>query len=455
MTAKVLVGDCREVLLTLEANSIDACVTDPPYGLEFMGKEWDKLDAGLPQENVWKGRRGNGGSSVGSDDTKPSSRHHVSYGNSTRAQFKRCTVCGKRQFSGSPCQCDAPEWVIEHPEGAPSSSIRMQRWHETWAREVYRVLKPGAHLLAFSGTRTSHRMVCAIEDAGFEIRDCLMWLYGSGFPKSLDVSKAMDKAAGVEREVVGQRNNKGRVRAEGWGMSDGEYDPITAPATDLARQWDGWGTALKPSYEPIILARKPLSGTVAANVTQYGTGALNIDATRIGSTEINPSIARRQGAINHLSDRPAKETEAEGRMASRQSPEAFRAERFGEYLGRWPANLVLDEDAARLLDAMSGERTSGTGAIRKTMPGLFGLGGDGQANIEYGDTGGASRFFYTSKSSRAERNKGLAGMPEQVAHRYSEKGQGPLPQQTPSNGVRESNHHPRSSRSTSCNGCAD
>ena len=176
-------GDCIDVMAAMEPESVDAIVTDPPYGLEFMGKEWDRLDAGLPQENVWKGRRGKGGSNIGTDDSKPQSRHHVGYGGGQQG-FKRCTTCGKRAFSGSPCVCPEPTYVIEYNAGPPSSSVRMQRWHQQWAEAAYRVAKPSAYLLAFGGTRTVHRMTVALEDAGWIIRDMLVWGYASGFPKS-------------------------------------------------------------------------------------------------------------------------------------------------------------------------------------------------------------------------------------------------------------------------------
>jgi site-specific DNA-methyltransferase (adenine-specific) len=200
-----------------------------------------------------------------------------------------------------------------------------------WGR-VLSACKPGAPLLAFGGTRTYHRMTCAIEDAGFEIRDCLAWLYGSGFPKSLDVSKALDRAAGAVREVVGHK--RGVTSAEtGRGMPGkatgvkqmGIDVPITAPETDAARAWSGYGTALKPAFEPCVLARAPLTGTVSANVTEHGCGALAIDAGRIGN--------------------------------------------------RWPANVLLDEQAAAILDASVDEAPS--------------------------------RFFYTSKASRDDRDHGL------------------------------------------------
>jgi hypothetical protein len=163
---------------------------------------------------------------------------------------------------------------------------------EFWV-EALRVAKPGAHLIAFGGTRTFHRLTCAIEDAGWEIRDCLSWLYGSGFPKSLDVGKAIDKAAGAERDVVGvkavTRDFRGRDYVQG--ASHATTVPITTPATEAARQWHGWGTALKPAWEPAILARKPLIGTVAANVLEHGTGAVNVDGCRVGASGATKSVA--------------------------------------------------------------------------------------------------------------------------------------------------------------------
>jgi hypothetical protein len=157
----------------------------------------------------------------------------------------------------------------------------------TW-REALRVLKPGGHLIAFSGSRTYHRMAVAIEDAGFEIRDQIMWIYGSGFPKSHNISKGIDKAAGVEREILGIARLQPDIRGNNYAQGQREYGGdtvpqyITKPATDEAKQWEGWGTALKPAHEPMVLARKPLIGTVAANVLTYGTGGLNIDGARVG-----------------------------------------------------------------------------------------------------------------------------------------------------------------------------
>jgi site-specific DNA-methyltransferase (adenine-specific) len=276
---------------------------------------------------------------------------------------------------------------------------------ELW-RECLRVLKPGGHLLAFGGTRTYHRMAVAIEDAGFEIRDSIQWVYGSGFPKSLDVSKAIDKSKGAKREVTGKHPNPGGT-APRTSMGDGcQPSPdITAPATDAAKQWQGWGTALKPAHEPIVLARKPLTGTVAANVLAHGTGALNIDGCRVGT----------EGARNN------------GRKAS--SAYDTKQQKYGDYgaqqkvdygMGRWPANIIFDEAAGAELDAQSGTRpTSKPGSVvrRKAAEEYKNnsMGKESRAAgtvaIAYGDEGGAARFFYCPKPSTAERNAGLEGVP--------------------------------------------
>lgn len=182
------------------------------------------------------------------------------------------------------------------------------RFHLAWAREAFRILKPGGHLLAFGGTRTSHRLMCAVEDAGFEIRDTILaWVYGSGFPKSLDVSKAIDKAAGAEREVVGSKSTRipgGTIYAQDeWSQKHRDAGPVavTAPATEEAKRWEGWGTALKPGHEPIVMARKPLDGTVADNVLKHGTGAINIDGCRVATGDnLDGGAYRGDGERNTL-----------------------------------------------------------------------------------------------------------------------------------------------------------
>ena len=318
-------GDCIEVMNAMPPESVDAIVTDPPYGLGFMGKKWD----GLP----------------------------------------------------------------------PSLE---------WAEACYRVLKPGGHIAAFGGTRTWHRLAVAIEDAGFEMRDSLAWLYGSGFPKSHDVGKAIDKNAGAEREVLGLKvygdgetfnGGKFRGRAGGGIMGTAVPRPAsmeTAPATPEAEQWDGWGTALKPAFEPIVLARKPLGEkTVARNVLAHGTGAINVDACRIGMSDEDREAARVPSRDKHGY---GNLHEGEGRNGATFEPAPA---------GRWPANVLLDHHAAAWVDEQSGVTKGRTGMTQHSSANrIYGefkpteqsLASGGQA-----DEGGASRFFYTAKAPKRER----------------------------------------------------
>jgi hypothetical protein len=470
MSWQVIEADCVEAMRGMDEASVDAIVTDPPYHLTFMGRTWDH---------------------------------------------------------------------------APSAA-ESQAMHLRWATEALRVLKPGGHLLAFGGTRTYHRLACAIEDAGFEIRDSLIWLYGSGFPKSLDVSKAIDRADDArrpEREAVGrwlreQREARGvkqkdvaqhwlsatggltgcvanwegglncptldqwadlkrildlpdDMDAEVWRLNgrkgkpgqnwekrekigerttgigtgrgtvavigDSENRDITAPASPEAQKWQGWGTALKPGHEPIVVARKPLVGTVAENVQQFGTGALNVDGCRVEHQTIgNGNLAQN----THLRDSIRG---GEGFTPGLGTGEATRDEAPNPS-GRWPANVTLShlpecqpkgsnenatmadsastdspapvelsverlgaghDSVARAkgcapgcpvaeLDRQSGERTSGKlephHADNGKEAGTFGAFMGASGRESYGDIGGASRFYYTAKSSRAERNAGLPPM---------------------------------------------
>ena len=275
---------------------------------------------------------------------------------------------------------------------------------ELW-KHCLRVLKPGGHLLAFGGTRTYHRLTCAIEDAGFEIRDEIAWLYGSGFPKSLDVSKAIDRAAGAVREVIGDgqpfgrgsMRNRSRVE-QGYRPTevnpDGGSATLTAPATDDAARWSGWGTALKPAHEPIVVARKPLAGTIAANVLAHGTGALNIDGCRV---EGAPRTTHADGNHQGTAPQPMSWGESSGYF----SPNA---------VGRWPSNVVLDEYAAAELDRQSGNlRARGNIAPTRRETAIWGNTGPSSGPIDSGDSGGASRFFpvfrYQAKAPTRERPK--------------------------------------------------
>jgi DNA modification methylase len=391
-------GDCLEVMPTLAADSVDSIVTDPPYGLSFMGKNWDH---GVPGQSFWA--------------------------------------------------------------------------------EALRVAKPGAHLLAFGGTRTYHRLACAIEDAGWEIRDCVMWVYGSGFPKSLDVSKAIDKVNGnatawqtfskayaravsesplthsdidkalgvkssscywarldhrggmpprqhwekvrdllglpdsfvalydeAEREIVGEKSSG---LSGGTGHTVGRFTDsrndrglvdITAPATEAAKQWQGWGTALKPAYEPIIVARKPLEGTVATNVLKHGTGALNVDGCRVEGSP--PSVP--QPVFNSPTGRTYGMKTGEGRNGE-----------MSQAAGRWPANFIHDgSDEVVGLFPVTKERGNKSESIssgNRRQQDDYGLRavscGADKNHGNPGESGSAARFFYCAKASKADRDEGLEG----------------------------------------------
>jgi DNA modification methylase len=275
---------------------------------------------------------------------------------------------------------------------------------ELW-RECLRVLKPGGHLLAFGGTRTWHRLAVAIEDAGFEIRDNIAWLYGSGFPKSHNISKAIDKLHGAEREVVktipDRWAGKGNVYARANETTNDSVE-ITEASTDDAKKWDGWGTALKPAHEPIVVARKPVEGTVANNVLTYGTGALNIDGSRIGTEVIKTSGGRKIAITGD------ERTGAALGMYGVSEPINSLHE------GRWPANIILDEYTAELLNEQSGISTSKIGNPRGTSKkGLFANSTFNKVGTEHNDSGGASRFFYVAKANKRDRNEGLDELPKQ------------------------------------------
>jgi site-specific DNA-methyltransferase (adenine-specific) len=353
---KLIHGDCLEKLKELPDCSVDSVVTDPPYGLSFMGKKWDY---DVPSVEVWK--------------------------------------------------------------------------------ECLRVLRPGGHLLAFAGTRTQHRMAVRIEDAGFEIRDMIAWCYGSGFPKSLDVSKAIDKAAGAERERIGRKKSaRDCPRREGWKRPH-HLDPdsnskfITAPATDAAKQWQGWGTALKPALEPITVARKPLAGTVAGNVLEHGTGAINVDGCRVGA----------QGGTRK-SGPPSYKTGTSLAGSLDGSLNGGGCESINA--GRWPANLIHDgsEEVVGLFPSPhgAGAARSGSASPRTSKVNMFGVEHDTGNMHRFGDSGSAARFFYCAKASKRDRDEGYEGIAERLTMRYGEKAQGPLPQQTPSKPVPQRNHHP-------------
>lgn len=372
-------GDCLEILRELPASSVDAVCTDPPYGLEFMGKDWDSFGVGKRPQ-------------IGKPDGSKF-RQNMGTPSYTDAGNPTCRNCGGDKYRNGPRKCACANPDFGNPQ---AESMRgFQRWCEEWARECLRVLKPGGHLLAFGGTRTWHRLAVAVEDAGFEVRDSIAWLYGSGFPKSLDVSKAIDKAAGATREVIGVKpSNRPNVvgRGPGGSMGGGNYTERleTAPATDAARQWQGWGTALKPAFEPIVVARKPLAGTVAGNVLAHGTGALNIDASRTGSGgQLKWEKPRDMGYHGGTDSGPVAATE--------------------NSQGRWPANVVLDGDQADELDRQSGTLKSGRldRSRIQASNGIYGAAPTERTGTYEPSEGGASRFFptfrYEEKAPASER----------------------------------------------------
>lgn len=377
MSWNIYHGDCREVMPTLHPESVDSIVCDPPYGLGFMGVKWDTYGDG-------KGR-----------------------GPSSKATFDRV---GGNSHARKP----GGQELIRMKENQ-----RFQQAAQEWFIEALRVAKPGAHLLAFGGTRTYHRLACAIEDAGWEIRDCVMWVYGSGFPKSLDVSKAIDKAAGVERERVQGPKSGGMLAVNshnaGHGYRPNDYaengnslisgDPIT----DAARQWQGWGTALKPAWEPIIVARKPLCGTVAENVLKHGTGGINVDGCRVGTEAIVSLKGLGQNA--NMNDDNWKG------IGSRPAPTVS--------VGRWPANVIHDgsDEVVGLFPAnVKGGTWNRTAGARH-----FNNEGEPtgyQTSGSDASTGSAARFFYCAKASKADRDEGCEGLDERenASQNYGTKG---------------------------------
>jgi site-specific DNA-methyltransferase (adenine-specific) len=274
---------------------------------------------------------------------------------------------------------------------------------ETW-KAIGDCLLPGAYLLAFGGTRTWHRLAVAIEDAGFEIRDTVMYIYGSGFPKSHNVSKAIDREAGAKRtEIIGERhrNVKPYDDDNGWNSNNttGDFE-YTAPATEMAKTWDGYGSALKPAYEPIIVARKPLEGTIAQNCVQYGSGGLNIDECRV------------EGDAGNGVWGSSNKTCQNGRIFN-QSPEGeeYRSEKHP--LGRWPANLITD-GSDEVLEGFpqTGKSQGGRSGHDAAYQGGYKQEYYGDEHPGFGDSGSAARFFYTAKASKRERDLGCEEMEE-------------------------------------------
>ena len=326
-------GDCIEVMSRMLENSVDAIVTDPPYGINFMGKAWD--NAAILSKSV-----------SGKDHTKTRERSASMHAGEYDLSLK-----GNKAF---------------------------EQWTRAWAIEAFRILKPGGHLISFAGSRTYHRMASGIEDAGFEIRDQIMWIYGSGFPKSLN----------------------------------------------LKGEWQGWGTALKPAHEPMVLARKPVEGTVANNVLTYGVGGLNIDGTRVeGKVPSVPMAEWTRSGTTGATDK---------RNGELSQPHLN---------GRWPANVIHDGDQ-EVLDLFPNTKSGDWKGQQKGV--AFNTNENGQPYFWQGDSGSAARFFYCAKASKRDRNEGLDGFEERRASGYGydiglgNAGEGMFKDRNPI----KKNHHP-------------
>jgi DNA modification methylase len=299
--------------------------------------------------------------------------------------------------------CDPPYAIGFMGKGWDSGDDNIANDKEFW-KEVLRVLKPGGHLLSFSHSRTYHRQAVAVEDAGFEIRDQIMWIYASGFPKSHNIGKAVDKLQGNEREVVGETKAGKTAMGQnsGWNQHENRTEiEVTKGNSD----WEGWGTALKPAHEPIVMARKPFKGSVAENVLEWGTGGINVDGCRIG-----------------YRDEADEKSSIPGSLNSNQKNSLFGMGEGHKHNteGRFPANIIFDEEAGKILDEQSGNRKGfasqncnnqklyGGNALNKSSTTRDGF------KEGYNDEGGASRFFYCPKASKKDRNEGCDGLPQKA-----------------------------------------
>ncbi len=343
---KLYKGSMLDMLQVLNPCSIDAIVTDPPYGLTSITKRFGNENAA--------------GAQFGRDGS-----------------FQRLS----KGFMGK-------AWDGSGIEYNP----------ETW-RKCYQVLKSGGYLLAFGGTRTFHRIACAIEDAGFEIRDTIMWLYGSGFPKSMNIGLAIDKKNGVESTVIGQSDFPD-IRNSNYENNDGTR--IIVQQKQALNEWAGWGTALKPAYEPIIVARKPCEGSCLDNVMRYGVGGLNIDGCRVGDEFIKggtmPVMGTGETGVCNFGTIGAERIEG------------------ADHCGRYPANVILTYDDTDFDEVCGGMPETKSGIAVRHNSGGNTFGGNNKKpqmdDLGYFDEGSAARYYYCAKASKRDRDEGLDAFQE-------------------------------------------
>lgn len=361
---QIIHGDSFEELDWLSENYFSSVVTDPPYELTSIVKRF--------------GKKGSAPAQFGQD-----------------GRYSRLS----KGFMGH-------EW----------DGSGIQRNPEFWAK-VLKVMKPGAYMLAFGGTRTFYRTACAIEDAGFIIFDTICWLYGQGFPKSHDISKAIDARVGIERPIIGKYQ---LPNGQEWNLKQAEDETVpaapgtftasgrrtlnvTGPASDQAKEWDGWGTALKPAFEPIILAQRPISEkTIVDNVLKWGTGGINIDESRIETAD-NLNGGAYSGGQRGDGDWKDKSGFKNDKLTGQ----------FEQPKGRWPANVILDEESGQMVDEQSGVSVSsgGKSGHDHAYGGGYKESYYGDLKPGFGDKGGASRFFYCAKASKSEKTNGGVAHP--------------------------------------------
>ncbi len=372
-------GDNIEVMKKIKENWVDSCISDFPYAIEFMGKNWD-------------------------------SAKHWHDGEGSHSEFKGTGYDGKRR----------PDFYKNSKE----DKMLFYNWCFDRAIELHRIIKPGGYVCIFGHPKTNHRMKCAFEDAGFNIVEEIDWVYGTGFPKNQDIGKLFDKKAGVDREVIGKRihptlKNQPNVKSKAYHVESLNSDEnmeswdLTSPTTDQAKKWNGWKTAgLKPAHEPVTVFQKPLEGTYINNINTYGVGAMNIDACRIPLQETGED--KRLGGKGTWSTEKAAENIYEGGYAGERVSSSE--------IGRFPANMIFDTSMGEILNGQSGVHTSGK--VKQNKEAYEGISNTGflrgvtTTQNQHGDTGGASRFFlkideedfvpffYCAKATKKEKGEG-------------------------------------------------